>query len=117
MLDQLIQRRSLLGYKPIYLERGRKPLKSVVKALFCLIDINLYTSRGDGNPTYSKINSLTSLDDINLYTSRGDGNKTSTSSNKGENIDINLYTSRGDFFEILKTVLTALPESVRLKAR
>ena len=55
--------------------------------------------------------------DINLYTSRGDGNYSDILSNPQLDNDINLYTSRGDFFETLKTVSTALPESVRLKAR
>ena len=35
-------------YKPIYLERGRK-LVTLVPCFNSAIDINLYTSRGDGN--------------------------------------------------------------------
>ena len=38
-------------------------------------DINLFTSRGDGNPIHSKI-WCNVVPDINLFTSRGDGKGT-----------------------------------------
>ena len=60
------------GYKPIHLERGRKHFEDTVKV--CIrIDINLFTSRGDGNSAMSP-EMMKSSTDINLYTSRGDGN-------------------------------------------
>ena len=39
-----------------------------------MFDINLFTSRGDGNSAMSP-EMMKSSTDINLYTSRGDGNK------------------------------------------
>ena len=60
-------------YKPIYLERGRKP-----DFLLCNVckypDINLSTSRGDGNNIIFHSQSPIPTKDINLSTSRGDGN-------------------------------------------
>ena len=61
------------GYKPIYLERGRKPPLEIRLRKICTFDINLYTSRGDGNHK-SKHIEYHLVSDINLYTSRGDGN-------------------------------------------
>ena len=88
--------KSLPGYKPIYLERGRKRIaqasslekflrykpiylargrKQIVPELFVIIyvDINLSTSRGDENVNSADIDLDKALD-INLFTSRGDGN-------------------------------------------
>ena len=60
-------------------------------------DINLYTSKGDGNwITTVSIGRLTTRD-INLYTSRGDGNSMFESPcGLLGSLDTNLYTSRGD---------------------
>ena len=40
-----------------------------------IIDINLFTSRGDGNNVTPLLLRTSSMFDINLSTSRGDGNK------------------------------------------
>ena len=57
-------------------------------------DINLCTSRGDGN-LKDFWRSDFAPSDINLFTSRGDGNA-KTPSTASLNSDINLFTSRGD---------------------
>ena len=59
------------------------------------IDINLYTSRGDGN-SYTHHPQMLLIPDINLYTSRGDGNVPLKRAIPATVTDINLYTSRGD---------------------
>ena len=106
------------GYKPNYLERGRKQRQRI----YChqqLLDINLITSRGDGNPIRGSWKTRL-MSDINLITSRGDGNPSYNFSNsfffgykpnyleRGRKrvlricvhflpmMDINLITSRGD---------------------
>ena len=84
------------------------------------LDMNLYTSRGDGNhfleqltwnviiryePLYlergrkqpiSQALVCENIIDMNLYTSRGDGNSLPASSHTWRWRDMNLYTSRGD---------------------
>ena len=61
------------GYKPIYLARGRKRIINPF-IILSSADINLYTSRGDGNKLWESYIKLVLWFDINLYTSRGDGN-------------------------------------------
>ena len=57
-------------------------------------DINLFTSRGDGNIFYCSNN--TGYHDINLYTPRGDGNVSRKLFVTSFMSDINSYTSKGD---------------------
>ena len=58
-------------------------------------DINLYTSKGDGNwITTVSIGRLTTRD-INLCTSRGDGNLSRQKSSMSATSDINLITREG----------------------
>ena len=62
------------GYKPIYLERGRKLSSLLYPSKPASVDINLFTSRGDGNPRILSPYRGSCRSDINLSTSRGDGN-------------------------------------------
>ena len=72
-LEYSINERPLpVRYKPMYLERGRKRINSSSLTLFSS-DINLCTSRGDGNGSVFARKYRNAMD-INLYTSRGDGN-------------------------------------------
>ena len=81
------------GYKPIYLERGRKRSTPLfLRHEFS--DINLFTSRGDGNSP-KLILLFVFVIDINLFTSRGDGNILLVIDILLYS-DINLFTSRGD---------------------
>ena len=78
-----------------------------------LTDINLYTSRGDGNLSYF-VAPFLYLTDINLYTSRGDGNVNFLTYSNIIHFDINLYTSRGDGNAGVSLVLGAVLGKVRI---
>ena len=105
-------------YEPLYLERGRKlatcdkpqadfiviwtfipregtETVSEFEALWSVTtDINLFTSRGDGNSSAMAL--CPKSPDINLFTSRGDGNLYHDKRHVFYGLDINLFTSRGD---------------------
>ena len=62
-----------VGYKTIDLARGRKRPTEKRCSDCDFLDINLFTSRGDGNRGISNVGSGL-FSDIKLYTSGGDGN-------------------------------------------
>ena len=71
-MTSLIFSKLFFRYKPIYLERGRK-LTFIRPIVIVGSDINLSTSRGDGNQFCCVVIEF-KFSDINLSTSRGDGN-------------------------------------------
>ena len=118
----LLTIQSIPCYKPIHLESGRKHT-SICLNLILFTDINLFTSRGDGNLSVPCINihwvfwykpiylererklkgwlhiSIYRTILIQTYIPREGTETTSPSFVTGCHWDINLYTSRGDFFE------------------
>lgn len=82
------------GYTPIHLERGRKLFHNIIP-LFLLLDINLYTSGGDGNPSSSLVFS-SSYYDINLLPHEGTEIVKCDLLVRFDFEDINLFISRED---------------------